>query len=154
MLFQRFIYFGLLLFTLCYNPCTLAAQNEAQNIQAILHDVNAYRQSKGLPPLRLRADLSREALKHSQDMALHRIGFGHDGFQTRVKHIYAHTQYPNGAAENVAYNYKDGHTVVKNWLTSRHHRANIKGHYNYTGIGLARDNQGKLYFTQLFLLAG
>lgn len=129
------------------------AQNGFEKIQQdILHDVNVYRKQCGLSPLVLRADMSSEAAKHSIAMAQHRVGFGHDGFPSRVNHIYAHSRQPSGAAENVAYHYKDGHDVVKNWLTSPHHRANIKGHYNYTGIGLARDRQGHLYFTQLFLL--
>lgn len=151
-MFSRYIIFiGLML----KMALTLAApQNEAQNVQDILNDVNAYRKSIGLSSLQLRADLSQEALNHSQDMAAHRVPFGHDGFQTRLKHMYAHAKRPNGAAENVAYHYKNGHIVVKNWLTSPHHRANIRGHYNYTGIGLARDEHGQLYFTQLFLQEG
>lgn len=127
---------------------------DIKNVQAILQDVNAYRKTKGLPPLKLDPFLSREARQHSQDMATHRMAFGHEGFSTRLKHMYAHVKHPNGAAENVAFNYKDGHVVVKNWLTSPHHRANIQGRYNYTGIGLARDNHGKLYFTQVFLNVG
>ena len=151
MIFRTLTILGLILSsTLTFS----ATDIDAQNVQLILHDINAYRHTRGLPALQLRQDLSAEAKKHSLDMASHRVPFGHDGFQTRFKHMYATTKHPNGAAENVAYNYKDGHIVVKNWLTSPHHRANIQGHYNYTGIGLARDSHGKLYFTQLFLQVG
>lgn len=132
----------------------LHAQTITSDVQAILHDVNAYRTHHGLKPLQLNARLSRIAYQHSVDMATHRVPFGHDGFSARVKQLYAQVDHPNGAAENVAYRYRDGHDVVKNWLTSPHHRANIKGHYDYTGIGLARDSHGKLYFTQLFLKVG
>jgi uncharacterized protein YkwD len=153
-----FLHFGLflLLFCIFFQSSVRAAacdQPDANVVRDILQDVNAYRTKHGLNTLQLRQDMCVEALKHSHDMAAHRMSFGHEGFFSRVKHIYAHTAHPNGAAENVAYNYKDGHDVVKNWLTSSHHLANIRGHYNYTGIGLARDSRGKLYFTQLFLLA-
>lgn len=151
-------HFSLFVLSFCFffhasaraTPC---AQPDTKVVDDILHDVNAYRKQHGLNVLQLRGYMCSEALKHSLDMAKHRIPFGHDGFFTRVKHIYTHIDHPNGAAENVAYNYKDGHDVVRNWLKSPHHLANIRGHYNYTGIGLARDSRGKLYFTQLFLLA-
>lgn len=131
------------------NACTAS---EPQVVQAILHEVNLDRLQHGRLPLRLREDMCQEALRHSRDMATHRIPFGHTGFSERLKHIYAHTHQPRGASENVAYHYRDGRDVVRNWLTSPHHRANIRGHYNYTGIGVTRDRQGNLYFTQLFLL--
>jgi uncharacterized protein YkwD len=154
-----FLHLSFFLFSLCclFQNAVKAAscpQADSKAVQDILLDVNHYRQQHGLEPLNLRQDLCSEALKHSHDMATHRIPFGHTGFGSRVKHIYAHTTHPNGAAENVAFNYKDGHDVVKNWLTSPHHLANIRGHFNYTGIGLARDSRGKLYFTQLFLAVG
>lgn len=154
-----FFHLSFFLLSLCcfFNTSAKAAscpQADSKVVQDILLDVNHYRQQRGLQPLLLRQDLCAEAIKHSQEMATHHIPFGHAGFDSRLKHIYAHTAKPNGAAENVAFNYKDGHDVVKNWLTSSHHLANIRGNYNYTGIGLARDSHGKLYFTQLFLLAG
>ncbi|MCX7115439.1 MAG: CAP domain-containing protein [Gammaproteobacteria bacterium] len=130
------------------------AENIDRTVQDILNDVNHYRTQHGLNPLKLKQDMSVEAYKHSLDMAKHRMPFGHNGFNDRVKHMYAHVEHPNGAAENVAYRYRDGHDVVKNWLTSPHHLANIRGHYDYTGIGLARDSAGHLYFTQLFLKVG
>ena len=152
---SRIFCFSLMLLSLtCHAVHQPSCCSDSKNTQAILQDINAYRKHRGLNPLQLRADLCREAQKHSSDMATHRIDFGHTGFPNRVKHIYAHSERPNGAAENVAYNYHDGHDVVKNWLTSPHHLANIKGHYNYTGIGLARDTHGKLYFTQIFLQVG
>ena len=129
---------------------TLKAQ-DSDIVNDILRDVNQYRQQHGLKKLTLKSAISSQAEKHSLEMAKHQVPFGHTGFMARVKAIYRHTDKPQGAAENVAYNYKDGHIVVKNWLKSPHHLANIRGHYNYTGIGIARDKNGKLYFTQIFL---
>lgn len=153
-LFHSTFYFFVLSFLL-HMPFETHARTtqETKVMYDILHDINVYRKHQGLTPLQLRQDMCIEATRHSHDMAIHHIPFGHQGFFERVKHLYTHTKRPRGAAENVAYNYKDGHDVVKNWLKSPHHLANIRGHYNYTGIGLARDSRGKLYFTQLFLLA-
>lgn len=119
--------------------------------QEILVYVNQYRASRGLPPLKMNKSMSHAAFLHSHDMATHRIGFGHVGFNKRIKKLFTTIKDCHGGAENVAYNYKDAKNVVKNWLTSPGHRRNIIGHYNLTGIGIARDSKGKIYFTQIFL---
>ncbi len=41
--------------------------------------------------------------------------------------------------------------VVKQWLLSPGHRQNIRGNYNLTGIGVARDERGRPYYTQMFV---
>lgn len=123
------------------------------NQKAILYYVNEYRAKHHLKALKLDARMSEEAAKHSRDMARHAVPFGHKNFNKRIHRLFAIIKDPKGGAENVAYNYKDGKDVVRNWLTSRGHRINIEGNYNLTGIGLARDKKGKLYFTQLFIRA-
>lgn len=142
-----------LIFMIILHPCIAKTTTNATIVNDILHDVNIYRQQHGLNELVLKTYLSTQAERHSRNMATHIVPFGHTGFLARFKTIYRQAWHPNGAAENVAYNYKDGHDVVRNWLKSSHHLANIKGSYNYTGIGLARDKRGKLYFTQIFLRA-
>lgn len=124
---------------------------DALNQKKILFYVNQYRQKHGLMPLQMSKVISQEAEKHSRDMAAHRVPFGHQYFSQRIKRVFDQLKFPRGGAENVAYNYKDGKTVVEQWLTSPGHRHNIEGHYNLTGIGLARDKGGKLYFTQIFV---
>lgn len=151
---MRFVLSVLLSVCALYGTQAVAAtSSDGVIIRQVIQEVNAYRQQHRLPPLQLVSYLSHEAQVHSEEMAQHRIPFGHARFQERVKHMYAAVDSPAGAAENVAYNYRNGTEVVKNWLTSPHHLANIRGHYRYTGIGIARDQKGKLYFTQLFLMA-
>lgn len=41
--------------------------------------------------------------------------------------------------------------AVQGWLKSSGHLANIRGNYTLTGIGVASNNQGEIYFTQIFL---
>ncbi|WED43461.1 CAP domain-containing protein [Legionella cardiaca] len=119
--------------------------------KGILFYINEYRAKRGLKPLKMNNLMSKEAEIHSREMANHKIGFGHQDFNKRIKRIYTEIKFCRGGAENVAYNYKDAQDVVKNWLTSPGHRRNIVGNYNLTGIGLARDSRGKIYFTQIFL---
>ncbi|KTD26016.1 MULTISPECIES: CAP domain-containing protein [Legionella] len=146
---------GLLLMSLCQlTTATQTSKPESidnANQKAILFYVNAYRAKHGLKPLKLNRLMSEEAAKHSRDMAKHAIPFGHKYFDKRIHRLFAKIKQCQGGSENVAYNYRDGEEVVRNWLTSPGHRRNIMGNYNLTGIGLARDKKGKLYFTQIFL---
>jgi uncharacterized protein YkwD len=121
------------------------------NQKAILFHVNEYRAKHHLKPLQMNNSMSEEAARHSRDMARHAVPFGHKYFDKRIHRLFAEIKDCQGGSENVAYNYKDGKDVVRNWLTSPGHRRNIEGNFNLTGIGLARDTKGKLYFTQIFL---
>jgi uncharacterized protein YkwD len=93
----------------------------------------------------------KEAKKHSQDMANHTLPFGHQRFGNRISRLKTQMKHVGGAAENVAYNYRDAEDVVRNWLLSPGHKRNIDGHYLLTGIGVARDKHGSIYFTQIFM---
>jgi uncharacterized protein YkwD len=128
--------------------------NDAAIERAILVHINEYRQNHGLSKLTMDAKISQEARVHSQDMAVHRMPFGHIQFKKRIDHLHAHIKNSNAGAENVAYNYKGAQDVVNNWVKSPGHKANIVGNYNLTGIGIARDAKGKIYFTQMFLKTG
>lgn len=130
-------------------------QNDNQSIEhAVLVHINEYRQKHGLAPLKMDERISKEARHHSLDMANHKMPFGHNYFLKRISVLHTQIKNSGAGAENVAYNYKDGQDVVKNWLTSPGHKRNIDGNYNLTGIGVARDAQGKIYFTQIFLKTG
>lgn len=121
--------------------------------QSVHAQINQYRKSKGLPPLTLDPRISRQALGHSQAMASGRVPFSHNGFQQRVQAIASLIPY-SGAAENVAYNmgYRDPATqAVQGWLKSPGHRKNIEGRYDLTGVGIAQNAKGEMYFTQIFI---
>jgi uncharacterized protein YkwD len=121
--------------------------------QAVHNQVNQYRANRGLPPLTLNATISEQARNHSQNMASGAVPFSHDGFAQRVQAIATKVPY-RAAAENVAYNmgYGDPATkAVQGWLNSSGHRQNIEGNYNLTGIGVAQNQSGEYYFTQIFI---
>ena len=117
----------------------------------ILRYINQYRQTQGLPALQMSAAVSQEAVRHSREMAIHEVPFGHTGFNQRIHRVYETITDAEAGAENVAYNYKTAKIVVDGWIKSPGHRRNIVGRYNLTGIGVVRDKAGKLYYTQLFV---
>ena len=83
-------------------------------------------------------------------MATNRTDFGHAGFSIRSKVITAKVSGATAVAENVAYGNHTAKEVVDGWLKSSGHRKNIEGNFTLTGIGVARDQHAKLYFTQIF----
>jgi uncharacterized protein YkwD len=134
-----------------------AAKDKASNkdVKAIAKEVhqqiNRYRAKNGLAALAWNEALSTQAAKHSQNMASGKVSFGHDGFPDRLKR--SKVAY-NGAAENVSSNSgfaKPADQAVKDWLKSAAHKSNIDGDYTKTGIGVARNARGELYFTQIFI---
>ncbi|WP_414572370.1 CAP domain-containing protein [Nostoc sp. CCY 9925] len=125
--------------------------NTAAIEQSVFTQINNYRSSKGLPKLTRNSAIDNQARIHSQNMASGKVAFGHTGFQERLKAIRISYR---GAAENVAYNqgYSDPATqAVQGWLKSPGHLANIIGNYNLTGVGVASNSKGQIYFTQIFL---
>lgn len=125
--------------------------NTAAIETSVFQQINQYRASQGLSALTRNSAIDTQARTHSQNMASGKVAFGHDGFQQRIQATgIAYT----AAAENVAYNQgaSDPATqAVQGWLKSSGHLANIKGNYNLTGVGVASNSQGKIYFTQIFL---
>ncbi|AVH72185.1 CAP domain-containing protein [Nostoc sp. 'Lobaria pulmonaria (5183) cyanobiont'] len=119
--------------------------------QSIFNQINNYRISQGLSALTRNAAIDNQVRIHSQNMANGTVPFGHTGFSERVK---ATRISYRAAGENVAYNqgYSDPATIaVQGWLKSPGHLANIRGNYNLTGIGVAKNSQGAIYFTQMFI---
>ena len=149
--------FALIFLIMNLFQCAFAANiptrttNDAGMQKEILHYINEYRTTHGLSRLTMIPAISQEATQHSIEMARHKIPFGHLKFNDRINRLYKKIKESNGGAENVAYNYKDAKEVVRQWLLSPGHRQNIRGHYNLTGIGIARDERGRIYYTQLFV---
>jgi uncharacterized protein YkwD len=116
----------------------------------ILKEVNAFRiDSIQMPALTNNTIIEQQALSHSYDMAAAGI-MSHDGSTARVNNIAAKMTVKS-AGENVAYGYTSAKDVVRGWLDSPGHRANISGDYTLTGIGVAKNKNGQYYFTQIFI---
>jgi uncharacterized protein YkwD len=117
---------------------------------AILYYVNLHRKSIGRQLLQLNNFESSLALQHSINMASGKTAFGHDGLQERAKTISRKLGKIAVAAENVASGDMSAKEVVDGWLNSPGHKRNIEGDFTLTGIGVAKNNKGVIYYTQIF----
>ena len=118
--------------------------------KGILYYVNLHRHSMGMPLLQMNKIESAVAAQHSRDMASGRTPFGHMGLQSRVDAITRQVGPVASTGENVALGQRSPQEVVADWLQSPGHRRNIEGDFKFTGIGLARDSKGVIYYTQIF----
>jgi uncharacterized protein YkwD len=120
---------------------------------AIVAEVNRYRVEKGLAPLKILPFANEMALQHSSAMELRKVPFSHNGFEQRIERIQKkESRFIERSAENVAYGYLTVNDLVAGWIRSNGHRKNIEGaSFNYTGVGIATNENGVLYYTQIFL---
>ena len=147
-----------LLLTGAAMPLLPAGPAPPDDLVALEHEiarrVNEHRLGLGLEPLVYDSAIAAIARAHRVDMAVGRVPMGHDGFAgraDRVKRVRLFTR----IAENVALNdYGRDRTAavaMEGWLESPHHRENIEGAFDVTGVGAARSSDGTIYFTQLFV---
>jgi len=116
----------------------------------VIRLVNVLRGQYGLTPLTENWELSRVARYKSQDM--------HDqGYFSHTSPTYGSpfTMIKNfglsykTAGENIAMGYKTPQEVVRGWMNSSGHRANILGSgYTQIGVGYVADGN---YWTQMFI---
>jgi uncharacterized protein YkwD len=116
----------------------------------VLELVNLHRNSLGLKSLKMNQVILEEARLHSYNMAKGTTAFGHDGFGDRVKRIKQHIG-GGGGSENVALGYHSAQSVVNGWIGSSSHKKNMEGNHDITGIGICRLNNGRIYYTQIFM---
>ncbi|XVS61296.1 CAP domain-containing protein [Actinosynnema sp. CA-299493] len=118
---------------------------------AVVELTNGERAANGCPALAADGRLAAAARAHSADMAAQNY-FDHvskDGrsFVDRVKAA----GYPAPGAENIAAGQRTAEAVLKGWMDSPGHRANILNCKLKTlGVGLARGGSYGWYWTQNF----
>ena len=115
--------------------------------------VNQERAIAGLHLLHWDNRLFDAARGHSEDMAEQNY-FSHDSLDGRsFSDRITEAGYPwNACGENIAFGYSTPQTVMNAWMNSPGHRKNILSpRYSHTGVGVAVDDDGDYYFTQLFM---
>lgn len=117
-------------------------------------EANSYRESRRLNRLIAKSGLNKLAQRHALDMAAGRVPFSHEGFQKRAKDAKAYFRRPISMAENcymATYpSAQIAERCIKGWINSPGHHRNLKGNYTYTGIGVARSDNGTYYVVQLY----
>ncbi|MBZ9606334.1 LysM peptidoglycan-binding domain-containing protein [Clostridium estertheticum] len=115
--------------------------------------VNQERAKQGLAPLKDNWELSRVARYKSGDMG--------------DKNYFSHTSPTYGspfdmmknfgikytsAGENIAMGQQTAASVMKSWMNSPGHKANILSkNFTEIGVGVAKDKSGTIYWTQQFI---
>ena len=121
--------------------------------EATYREINQYRLSKNLPPLKLNPQISQQARIHSERMAAGIIPISNEDLEQRLKIISLSTPHQKGS-ENLAThnnNYSPVKATIKQWTDDPENRKNIEGKYDETGIGVAQNSKGEYYFTQIFI---
>lgn len=119
--------------------------------QSILDLTNKEREKEGLKPLKPSEKLFQVARAHSLNMANQQL-MEHvlDGKNPRDRVKEARYNYLF-TGENIARANKDTAEALKLWLESAPHKENIlRKEFTELGIGIATDERGQVYYTQVF----
>lgn len=133
---------------------TIPSQSSTKAFEdEVVRLVNAERSKRGLQTLASNWELSRVARYKSQDM-INKNYFSHtsptygspfnmmENFGIRF----------SSAGENIAYGQRTPAEVMKGWMNSPGHRANILSpSYTHIGVGVAKTKSGVYYWTQMFI---
>ncbi|MEG1410554.1 MAG: CAP domain-containing protein [Terrisporobacter sp.] len=121
--------------------------------QEVLRLVNVERSKRGLKPLKLNTKLSSVATTKSQDM-VNKNYFSHTS-PTYGSPFNMMKQFGisySAAAENIAKGQTTPEQVMKSWMNSSGHRANIlSANYTELGVGVAKSSNETTYWTQMFI---
>lgn len=118
--------------------------------QKVVELTNAERSKNGLTPLKIDENLSKVAREKSRDMSVNKY-FDHTsptyGSPFDMMKKYGITY--RSAGENIAMGQRTPEEVVKAWMNSAGHRANIlNGDYTHIGVGYVSEGN---YWTQQFI---
>jgi len=129
----------------------LKEENSESNLSdTILKLINKHRVSQYLSPLQINPHIQIIATQHAQNIAAQKIPFGHQGFEERAKMLLTKL-HGSSVAENVASSQENASSIVNSWLGSSNHRNNIEGDFNLTGIGIAKSENQKMFYCQIFI---
>lgn len=115
----------------------------------ILELINEHRIQNGLNALGNHDTVKAVAFTHT-DYMIEVNDVSHDNFYQRKLSL----QQNAGAqvvSENVAYGFSSAQSVVNAWLNSPSHKDNIEGNYTDFDISAEQNEDGKWYFTNMFI---
>lgn len=119
----------------------------AEELSAVVREVNAVRRSAGLHALGTDTYLTRFANGRSAAMAAE-SRLSHRGWESALRKA---GLVDDALGENVAYNYGSATSVMEGWMQSPGHRANIlRPSFKRIGVGCVIDARGHRWWTQDF----
>lgn len=119
----------------------------------VIRLVNTEREKAGINALIQNSELMKVARMKSQDF-IDKNYFSHTsptyGTVSNMLETFGITF--TAVAENIANGQRNATEVMNSWMNSPGHRDNIlSSTYNQIGVGVARDSNGKLFWTQIFI---
>lgn len=115
----------------------------------VLTAVNEYRKNNGLSILKRVDDITFQADDHTSYM-ISKKAVNHDNFAQRYEAL-VNDIGARSVSENIGYGYRTAEAVVAAWIKSEGHKKNIEGDFTHFGISVDQDNDGKNYFTNIFV---
>ncbi len=147
---RLFLYVTVMMLGLAITLSSFVPEPNSSLANDVLEETNNFRKSKGKSELEMKSELNAIAEQHSINMAKGKVAFGHAGFDKRNAMAVSSVRSISSFAENVAFGAPTAKEVVIMWKNSPGHRTNMLGSYKYIGIGVAKDKNGRLYYTQVF----
>ncbi|MGC1206063.1 MAG: CAP domain-containing protein [Flavobacteriaceae bacterium] len=115
----------------------------------ILELLNNHRLSLGLDPLVDMTIIKSVANTHT-DYMVDNDEVSHANFFERSNYLKQNAE-AERVSENVAYGYSSADSVVRAWLKSDGHKANIEGDYTNFDVSAELNDEGKWYYTNIFI---
>ncbi|MCT4629681.1 CAP domain-containing protein [Winogradskyella sp.] len=132
------------------NSIDVPVAPQAKQIEIeIMELINAHRITEGLNPLNDHNTVKAVAYTHT-DYMIEVNNVSHDNFFQRKQSLQTNAS-ANIVSENVAYGFSSAESVVNAWLNSPSHKENIEGDYTDFDISAEQNNEGKWYFTNIFI---
>lgn len=132
---------------------TIPDESSVKALEAeVIRLVNIERSKKGLQALKADWEISRVARYKSQDM-INKKYFSHTSptYGSPFNMLENFGIRFSSAGENIAYGQQTPEAVMKSWMNSAGHKANILSpSYTHIGVGLAKNSSGVCYWTQMF----
>ncbi|MDB2606843.1 CAP domain-containing protein [Zobellia sp.] len=154
---MRMHYVALVLFVCTLASCSKESAGstnviEKENAEIVetelLEAVNEHRISLGSNSLKFSSVAYVQANNHT-DYMISKGALNHDNFSSRASQI-SSEEAAEFIAENVAKDYATASEALTGWLNSNSHKTTLEGEFTHTAVSVKKDNNGKLYFTQIF----
>lgn len=138
-------------------PAADAAQAGTAAVEReVLELVNRHRAERRLPPLLWNADVAEVARKHSRAVAEGAAVLADGNGRQRARGVSVRMPVKDWGESVAQLDFEGaiaGPTLFRVLVSSPADRARLEGSYELTGIGIARDDAGTYYLTQLFINA-
>lgn len=138
-------------------PGTPSTPDNPSNIRLledeVIRLVNVERKKAGQPELIKNDELINVSRMKSQDFVDNNY-FSHNSpvYGSPFDMLRSFGIRYSAAGENIASGQRTAAEAMNHWMNSSGHRANILNtSFNQIGVGVARDNNGNLYWTQMFI---